>query len=342
MSNVKTIDRRSFLQLLGSSTGALVLGATETACTGLNSLDLEDAFVRLGIFEPSLFLRIEPTGRILVASKYAEMGQGVLMGTATLMAEELEVSLDQIEVVQAHKSGFGMQLTGGSMSTAGLFLPVRRAGASAREMLRSAAAVKWGVRVEECIAKQGSIHHVGSDRHLSYGELVSHAVVQPVPTDPPLKSTEDFSVIGKEGHRRVDALSKSTGSAIFGTDVQIVDKVCAYVLRAPVMGGRAEKVFADAALKEPGVLDVVSFERGVAVLAEKYWQAKRAASLVEVRWTGGRVKGLNTAELADVAKAYSKGPGSHRIKNVGNVENVLEDPDTTSNPLDSVQTRSFS
>ena len=76
-------------------------------------------------------------------------------------------------------------------------------------MLRAAAAIKWGVPVEECIAKQGSIHHVDTAKQLSYGELVPLAVLQPVPTDPPLKSAADFSVIGKEGQRRVDALTKS-------------------------------------------------------------------------------------------------------------------------------------
>ena len=89
------------------------------------------------------------------------------------------------------------------------------------------------------------------------------------------------------------------------------------------MGGRAEVVSA-AALKEPGIVDVVSFERGVAILANKYWQAKRAAHLVEVKWKGGRVKGFNTAELADAARIHSNGPGSHRIKNVGNVDKAIE------------------
>ena len=323
-SSSHQINRRSFLQLLGSGTGALLLGANATSCTGLTSQDLEDVFIRRGVFEPSLFVSIDPTGRILVASKHAEMGQGILTVTATLMAEELEVSLDQIEVVQAHKPGFGMQMTGGSTSTAGLFLPVRRAGASAREMLRSAAALKWGVPAEECIAKEGCIYHT-SAKQLPYGELVSLAVLQPVPAEPTLKSTADFSLIGKEGQSRVDALEKSTGVAIFGTDVQILDKVCAYVLRSPVMGGRAEAVECEEALKEQGVLDVVSFERGVAILAEKYWQAKRAAPLVKVKWAGGRVKGLNTAELAESARVHSNRPGSHRIKNVGDVEKTFEE-----------------
>ena len=96
----------------------------------------------------------------------------------------------------------------------------------------------------------------------------------------------------------MDALDKSTGKASFGADVQIPNKVCAYVLRSPVMGGRAKHVNFEKVLKEPGVLDVVQFERGVAVLAEKYWQAKRASQLVEVEWGQGQIEGLNTKSLA--------------------------------------------
>ena len=154
--------------------------------------DLEDIFASRGVFEPNLFLSIAEDGRSLVASRYSEMGQGVLTATATLMAEELEVSLEQIEVVQAHKPGFGMQMTGGSMSTAGMFLPVRKAGAAAREMLRTAASVKWGVPLEECIAKDGQVHHTTTEQRLMYGELTSLAILQPVPSDPPLKSDSDF------------------------------------------------------------------------------------------------------------------------------------------------------
>ena len=256
---------------------------------------------------------------------------GVLTATATLIAEELEVSLEQIDVVQAHKTGFGMQMTGGSMSTAGMFLPVRKAGATAREMLRSAASVKWAVPVEECIAKDGQIQHSKTDQKLTYGELTSLAILQSVPSEPQLKSSSDFRLIGKEGQRsRVDALDKSTGKASFGADVQISNKVCAYVLRSPVMGGRAKHVNFEKALNEPGVLDVVQFERGVAVLAEKYWQAKRASHLVEVEWSKGVIEGLDTQKLAEAAKSFSQGPAAHRIKNVGDVEKVLTSEDTTS------------
>ena len=122
----------------------------------------------------------------------------------------------------------------------------------------------------------------------------------------------------------MDALDKSTGRASFGADVKIPNKVCAYILRSPVMGGRAKRISAEKALKERGVLDVVEFERGVAVLAEKYWQAKRASQQVEVDWGKGLIEGLSTASLATEAKRFSHGPGSHRIKNVGDVDECLK------------------
>ena len=142
---------------------------------------------------------------------------------------------------------------------------------------------------------------------MSYGELTSLAVLQSVPKDPPLKSSSDFRLIGKEGQRsRVDALDKSTGKASFGADVQIPNKVCAYVLRSPVMGGRAKHVNFEKALQEPGVLDVVQFERGVAVLAEKYWQAKRASQLVEVGGARVLLKGLKYEISRRAAKSFHK------------------------------------
>ena len=319
-----SLTRRSFLQLLGVGTGGLLLGVNATGCTSLKAQDLEDIFAERGAFEPNLFLSIHSDGRIVVAAKHSEMGQGILTGTATLLAEELEVSLSQIEVVQAHKPGFGMQMTGGSMSTASIFMPVRKAGASAREMLRAAAATTWGISIDECIAKDGAIHQSNGNQSLTYGDLASFAVLQPIPKNPPLKSVSDFTLIGKEDQGgRVDALEKSTGEAIFGTDVPIPNKVCAYVLRSPVMGGRAETLVFDEALKEPGVLDVVSFERGVAVLAEKYWQAKRAASRVQVTWSGGQVEGLDTTVMAQAARLRSQEPGDHTIKKTGNVDKAL-------------------
>ena len=152
-----------------------------------------------------------------------------MTASATLVAEELEVPVSKIETYQAYKTEFGLQSTGGSTSTRDIYTPIRQAAASAREMLRAAAADEWGVKITECTAKEGAIHQA-SGQSLPYSEMVEKASQQAIPKSPKLKSYKDFSVIGK-GVQRVDALDKCIGKAQFGTDVEIENKVCAYVIR---------------------------------------------------------------------------------------------------------------
>ena len=327
------MNRRQFLQILGVGSGTLLLGANATGCLGVTTRNIEDIFERQGVFEPNIFVSIREDGQIVLAMNKSEMGQGVMMSSVTLAAEELEVSRSQIEAVQVHKAAFGLQMTGGSTSMASIFIPIRKAAATAREMLRMAAASKWGVPLTECSAKEGAIHHSDGRQPLSYAELSALAVQQPVPKDPLLKSAKDFTLIGTPG-QRVDALDKSTGQAVFGTDVQIDNKVCAYILRSPVMGGQAVNISFEEALKEPGVLDVLSYERGVAILAEKFWQAQRAARLVDVEWGKGQVEGLNTSELAAAARAKTMEQGDFTIKEIGNTDNASKSEGVTQVALD--------
>lgn len=320
------------MQTFGAS-GGLLLGVTSSGCQSIRPKDLATVFTQQGVFEPNLFLRIHPDGQIVLAMNKSEMGQGIMTASATLAAEELRVPLEQVKAYQAYKAGFGMQLTGGSTSTATIFTPIRRAAATAREMLRSAAAEIWQVPMETCLAKQGAIHNLDTKEQLSYGELVEFASRQPISKKPPLTAKTEFTLVGTEG-TRVDAYDKSTGKAIFGTDVSIDGKVCAYILRSPVMGAKALRVLATEALKQQGVLDIFAFERGVAVVAEKYWQAQRAAKMVKVEWGKGRTEGLNTRDLSQEARQRAKKKGDFTNKDIGNVEKVWEREDIQTLALD--------
>lgn len=316
------MKRREFLRALGIGSGALLLGVNESGCAGLSRQSVEDIFDTMGVFQPNLFLSIHPNGQIILAMNKSEMGQGIMTASVTLVAEELEVPMSMVQAIQAHKPDFGMQMTGGSTSTATIFMPLRKAAASAREMLRAAAAEQWGVSITDCVATAGTIQHVDGQRSLSYGELSSFAARQPVPKKPPLKNRSDFRLIGTET-QRVDALDKSTGRAIFGSDVRLPEMVSAFVIRPPVMGAPALQVNATAALASTGVLSIVPFERGVAVIAQKYWQAQRAAQLVTVEWGDGVVEGLNTADLRRAALERLTQKGDFTNKNTGDVEKVL-------------------
>ena len=313
------MKRRSFLRLLGISGGGLVLGVHSTGCLALTEKTVES--LEAGVFQPNAFLSIHQNGRIQLAISKSEMGQGIMTAFATLVAEELEVPISKVEAHHAFKLEFGAQSTGGSTSTRDIFKPVREAAASAREMLRMAAAETWAVDISECIAKDGAIHH-RAGRSLSYGELTALAATLPVPSEPALKSVKDFTVIGK-GVQRVDGLDKCTGKAKFGTDVDVEGKVCAYVMRPPIMGGQVRKLNAEEARKERGVLKIFAFSRGVAIIAEKYWQAKRASQRVEVEWDDGILKGLNTQKMASEARKRSREKAEFVNKKKGNVRAVF-------------------
>ena len=314
------MQRRSFLNMLSTAGGGLFLGIHSGGCVSLGNKKIREAYEKDKNFEPNAFLSILSDGRVRLALSKSEMGQGIMTAAATLVAEELEISPSMIDVVQMYKTEFGMQMTGGSNSTKTIFKPLRLAAASARDMLRQAAADTWNVSIETCVAQDGSIHH-SSGKKQSYTELLPQASQQSLPKNPKLKSQSEFRYIGKDTPR-VDAFDKSIGRAKFGTDVDVEGKVCAYVIRPPIMGGNVKSLDVQKAKSQIGVLDVFAFERGIAVIAQKYWQAKRAARFVDVEWEDGMLKGLHTQEMLVAAQKRSQQKGEFQRKNIGNVDNI--------------------
>src|SRR6266446_8457189 len=162
-------------------------------------------------FSPNAYLRIAPDNKITIVVARSEMGQGVRTALPMILAEELEPDWKQIEIEQAGASTlYGDQGTGGSASVRTTWDPMRKAGAAAREMLISAAALTWGVPRSACAAENGSIVHTSSKRRLSYGDLVSKAATLPIPTDAPLKQSKDYKIVGKS-LARIDTPAKVKG-----------------------------------------------------------------------------------------------------------------------------------
>src|SRR5579863_8115953 len=160
------------------------------------------------VFSPNAYVRITPDNKITIVVARSEMGQGVRTALPMILAEELEADWKQIEIEQAGASTlYGDQTTGGSASVRTTWDPMRKAGAAAREMLISAAALTWGVGRSGCTAELGHIKHTGSGRRLSYGELVSKAAALPIPTDVPLKQSKDYKIVGQR-LPRVDSPAK--------------------------------------------------------------------------------------------------------------------------------------
>jgi CO/xanthine dehydrogenase Mo-binding subunit len=296
------LTRRALIQKTVLASGGLALG-----------FQLGDATDALAAspFAPSAWLRIEPTGTLVFVLDKAEMGQGVHTSLPTILAEELGVSPDAFVIehapfapAYANPALVGMQATGGSTSVATSFEPLRRAGATARAMLVAAAAKDWKLPASECHTPgDGTVRHAASKRQRSYAELAALAAQEPVPGDVSLKDPKSFVHIGKS-RPRLDGQAKVSGTAGFGIDVQLPDLRCAALILCPVLGGKPTSFDATKAKAMPGVEDVVMTSRGVAVVAQKYWQARAAAAAVTVTWDEGPLAKVSTEGVfADFAKA---------------------------------------
>lgn len=263
---------------------------------------------RKASFSPNAYLRITPDNKVTIVVARSEMGQGVRTALPMILAEELEADWKQIEIEQAGASTlFGDQTTGGSASIRTTWDPMRKAGAVAREMLISAAALTWSVPRSSCIAENGRIKHSASNRSLSYGELVGKAAALPIPADVPLKQSKDYKVVGQR-LRRVDTPSKVTGEAAFGIDLRIPGMKYAVLSRCPVIGGRVSGFDDTESKKTSGISYVGKIgDSAVAVVADSVWGAMEGRRLLTVNWDEGPNKDLNTeAVMASMKQATSK------------------------------------
>jgi isoquinoline 1-oxidoreductase beta subunit len=278
------LSRRSFVKIGVIGGAGLTLGIAWKATRG-PGLPASDAD-----FAPNAFLRIDSDGSVTVVVDRSEMGQGVSTALPQLLAEELDVAWDAVEFqfAPAHEAygSRGMQVTGGSTSVAESWLPFRQAGATARWMLREAAAQRWGVPAEGLETGEGRVTGGPDRQSLWYGELASAAADIPVPADVPLKPPSDFRLIGRS-LPKLDVPPKVTGEAAFGLDAGPADARVAVVARPPVFGGRVRSFDASRALAVDGVEEVVELDGGVAVVARGYVAATRGRDALAVEWEDG-------------------------------------------------------
>src|ERR1035437_948342 len=204
-------------------------------------------------FSPNAYLRITPDNKVTIVVARSEMGQGVRTALPMILAEELEADWKQIEIEQAGASTlYGDQTTGGSASIRTTWDPMRKAGASAREMLISAAASTWNVPRSTCTAESSHIKHAATNRTLSYGELAAKASTLPIPTDVTLKQSKDYKTVGQR-RPRVDSPAKVKGEAVFGIDFRVPDMKFAVLSRCPTIGGKVSAFDDKESKKIPGV-----------------------------------------------------------------------------------------
>jgi len=315
-------SRRRFLIASTGIGGALVVGTQLGGCAGLGGPATDpDSWVA------DACLRISPEG-ISVMIPHAEMGQGVTTSLAMLIAEELEVGLDQLEIELAPAGRefdhpeWGIQVTGGSSSIRSRFLPLRYAGASAREVLRLAGATRLGTTPEACRLERGRVIRVDDGRSVSYGELAAAAAELSLPSSVELKTPDRFRLIGTSPPR-VDIPGKVDGSVRFGIDTRPADAAVAVVARPRSFGGSVARFEGSAALAVPGVRNVVAISSGIAVVADSYFSALAGRRALDVEWEPGPHGAKNSAEIARRYRALTGSPAG-RVRSDGDAYEVLE------------------
>ena len=259
-------------------------------------------------FSPNAYLRITPDNKVTIVVARSEMGQGVRTSLPMILAEELEADWKQIQVEQAGASTlFGDQTTGGSASVRTTWDPMRKAGAAAREMLISAAALEWGIARSSCKAENGAVAHAASNRRATYGELANRAATLPVPTDVPLKQAKDYKIVGKP-IPRLDTPAKVNGIAEYGIDLRLPDMKYAVLARCPVIGGKVASFDDKESKKIAGVSYVGKLtDSSIVVVADSVWGAMEGRRLLQVNWDDGPNKDLNTAAImVSLRQAASK------------------------------------
>lgn len=285
-------------------------------------LKLETA-ENLGI-ELNAWISIDTSGKVTIINHRSEMGQGSFQSVPQIIAEELEVDLDQVNIVfaQGSQTKYGSQVTGGSSTIRGSYKRLLNLSASAREMLLEAAAKKWGVNKSECYAEKGQALHKPSGRKLGYGELVEEASKLEPPKDVALKNPKDYKVIRKSMPRQ-DTPLKTNGKAIFGMDKKLPGMLYAVVERNPRFLGKVKSVDDSAAKKVPGVkhvltvqMNVFSHKReGVAVVADNLWSAMQGRKALKIVWDDSGFEHHSTEQLyAKMNEDVRKKPISFKTK----------------------------
>jgi isoquinoline 1-oxidoreductase beta subunit len=296
-------SRRSFLKAGTAVSGGLLMAVNLPGTLG-------QAMAAGTVHTPNAWVHIADDNTITILSAHSEMGQGVHTSMPMLVAEELNVEMNQIKVTDAPPGAvyvnalLGAQITGGSTSVRGSWEKLRIAGAQVREMLISAAAAQWNVDRSQLKADKGMV--LGPNgKKATYGSLAAAAAKLPVPEKPALKDPKDFRIVGKRT-KRVDTPAKTNGTAEFGIDVTLPGMVYATVQQCPVIGGKVKSFDAAQAKGMPGVQAVVQISDGVAVVADSWWRAKKAMETVKVQWDEGAGSTLSTASIINGTRDAAK------------------------------------
>ncbi|HEY5927277.1 MAG TPA: molybdopterin cofactor-binding domain-containing protein [Kofleriaceae bacterium] len=319
------ITRRSFLAGLGAG---LVIS--------VRPLRAQPAAPVAAGFSPHVLVHIAADGTTTVVCHRSEMGQGVRSTIPILIADELGADPARVAVQQAQgDKKYGDQNTDGSSSIRKQFDQLRRAGATARTLLVAAAAKRWKVKPETCVAKNHQVVHPPTKRALGFGELVTAASKLPVPKPESivLRPASELKRIAEPNLALLDGPEIVTGTATFGADIKLPDMLIAVIARPPVVGGKVARYDAKRALAIPGVKKIIEMPQakppwmfqpwgGIAVVADTTWAALRGRAALDITWDHGSNGTYNSPAMRDEMLASVRAPGT-KLRDVGNIDEAF-------------------
>lgn len=269
------------------------------------------------------YLSISTNGVITIFSPNPELGQNILTSFPMIVADELDADWTKVKCLQGavDTKMFERQVTGGSGAVPHSWKRLRKAGATARQMLMQAAANKWNVGLADCTTKDSFVINNNTGAKLGYGELAEEASKLPVPADVPFKDPKDFKYIGKEV-KNVANDDIITGKGLFGIDVYRDGMMYAIVQRPPSFGAKLKSFDSAAAKSIPGIVDVVSFKNNVAVVGKSTWEVMKAKEVLKIEYEKNE-KAESTSDHDTIFKdLLDNGKGNARRKD-GDVDQAF-------------------
>jgi isoquinoline 1-oxidoreductase beta subunit len=330
MAIAPVVNRRDFLKTATTGGVALIIGFHISPTAFADQAQDQEKKIPNPL---DAWVRVTADNNVTLILGKSEMGQGIMTALPMILAEELCLDWKRVKIEQAPTNPkIYDHGTGGSGSIAGSWLPLRRAGAAAREMFVSAAAARWNVSRDTCKAQNGGILHGARKNFLTYGELVSEAAKLPVPdfNTVPLKNSNDFTIVGRDT-RRFEGRDKSTGAAIFGLDSRVPGMLFAVIARCPVFGGKVKTFDASKAKAVPGVREVFAIDPvaqgaftagGVAVLADNSWAAIEGRKALQITWDEGPAASESSASLRQQFLDNAAKPGKV-VRNDGDADAAI-------------------
>ncbi len=330
MKPVPSLSRRDFIRVAALTGGGMIVGY---ALSGSALAQTTASAATTQTFAPNPFITITPDGVVTLVAKNPELGQGVKTALPMILAEELGAEFSKVKIEYGLlNSQFGPQEAGGSMAIFDNYLPLRKAGATARTLLIRAAAETWRVAPNECRAAGSTVMHGATGRALTFGELATKAAALPLPEENTivLQRREENQLLG----RRVGGVDNPlivTGQPLFGIDQAVPGMVHAVYVKCPVFGGKVISANLDQIKQLTGVLDAFiltgtpdyyALLPGVAIIADSTWTSFKARRELAVVWDEGPGAAQNSTAYANEAAQLGAAAGTV-MQNDGDVTAAL-------------------